>query len=49
LTAVEPDTERSRERPDPSKPPLAVGLVLVGVVWLILTALTTFLMVAGPD
>ena len=27
----------------------AAGLALVGVVWLILAALTTFLMVAGPD
>ncbi|MEV0348751.1 hypothetical protein AB0H88_23485 [Nonomuraea sp. NPDC050680] len=46
---MEPDTERSRERPDPPKPLLAAGLALVGVVWLILAALTTFLMVAGPD
>ncbi|MEU7832358.1 MULTISPECIES: hypothetical protein [unclassified Nonomuraea] len=46
---MERDSERSGERPDPPKRLLAVGLVLVGVVFLILTALTTFLMVAGPD
>ncbi|MCA2225474.1 hypothetical protein [Nonomuraea aurantiaca] len=46
---METDSEGSRERTGPPESLLAFGLVLVGVVLLILTALTTFLMVAGPD